>query len=324
MSYSNQGKNLSNDFQIVGNSDKIINLLETVNKLNLSEATVLIYGESGTGKELLARYIHNNSRRRDNNFVAINCAAIPNKLLENEFFGHKKGAYTDAVDDYAGKFGIADNGTIFLDEVADLDILLQAKLLRVIQFKEYEPVGSNVVNKTDVRIIAASNKDLLQLIKEKKFREDLYYRLSVIPIYMPSLLERNGDIELLADFFLKKYGEKNNKNIKGFSTGVIDSFKKHSWHGNVRELENIIERAVIFCDSDYISIKDIRFDFENNLKKSDNSVKSLKDAINCFKKDYIIRVLDKNGWNQTKAAKVLDIQRTYLSRLINELGIDKI
>jgi transcriptional regulator with GAF, ATPase, and Fis domain len=203
-----------NNYEIIGKSETIKNILDSAIKVANTDAAVLIYGESGTGKELFARFIHDNSRRKDKKFVAINCAAIPGELLENELFGHVKGAYTDATSDYTGKFGFADEGTIFLDEIAEMSINLQAKLLRLIQFMEYQPIGGSVTVKTDIRLIAATNKNLQELLKQKKFREDLYYRLNVVPLTLPPLRERNIDIEILADYFLEIYNKKNNKFIK--------------------------------------------------------------------------------------------------------------
>lgn len=310
--------------EIVGDSKEIKGILYIAERIATSDAAVMIYGESGTGKELVARFIQNNSRRKEKKFVAINCAAIPGELLENELFGHKKGAFTDAKEDYTGKFGYANGGTIFLDEIGEMSLALQSKLLRVLAMKEYEPVGSTEVFKADVRIIAATNKNLLELIKENKFREDLYYRLNVVPITIPPLRDRSGDIEVLANYFLKIYNKKNNKSIKGFTPGSIDMLNSYKWPGNVRELQNVIERAVILCNIDFITVEFISISDKAGLLKSNNKIKNLKDALNDFKKNYIIQILEKNNWNQTKTAKDLDIQRTYLSRLIKDLHINKL
>lgn len=311
---------------IIGNNKSIIDILNIAEKIKNSDASVLIYGESGTGKELLAKYIHQCSIRKDKKFVEINCAAIPEELLENELFGHKKGAFTDANDDYIGKFGYANEGTLFLDEIGEMSFNLQAKLLRVLQFKEYEPIGSTELQKSDVRIIAATNKNILQLLKEKKIREDLYYRLNVIPINIPPLRERRDDIEFLAKYFLEIFNKKNNKNIKGFKTGIINILTRYNWPGNIRELQNIIERSVLLCDNEYLEITEILLkNSEDSFYKENNDIeKNLKDAIEEFKKEYIIKLLEKNNWNQTKTAKILNIQRTYLSKLIKELKIDKL
>ncbi len=307
-----------NEWEIIGNSEALVQTLDKAKMVASSDASVLIYGESGTGKELLARFIYNSSKRKINHFVVINCSAIPDQLMENELFGHKKGAFTDASDDYAGKFGQANGGVIFLDEIGELSLQLQSKLLRVLQFKEYEQIGGAETLKTDVRIIAATNKNLINLIKTSRFREDLFYRLNVVPITLPPLRERKKDIILLAEYYLGIYNIKNNKNIKGFTGKVIELLMQYDWPGNIRELQNVIERAVVLScdnliDADHIAL--------NQDEKGKN--KNLKDAINDFKKQYIVEILEKNNWNQTKSAKTLDIQRTYLARLIKELNIDK-
>jgi Nif-specific regulatory protein len=308
---------------IIGSNGKIRELLDLSRKIASTDVTVLITGESGTGKELFARFIHDNSPRSKEKFLSVNCAAIPDNLLENELFGHKKGAYTDADQDYEGKLGYADKGTVFFDEVAEMVQPLQAKVLRVIQFKEYEPVGGNETLKTDVRIIAATNKNLAVEVKNGKFREDLYYRLNVVPVSIPPLRERIDDIEELSSYFLVKSNDTNNKNVKGFSRNTMDVFKRYGWPGNIRELQNVIERSVVLCDKDIIEIDEINADLINreSLKFKD---KSFKEAIVDFKREFIISSLDKNGWNQTKTAKTLKIQRTYLARLIRELNIEKL
>ncbi|MBN2546754.1 MAG: sigma-54-dependent Fis family transcriptional regulator [Spirochaetes bacterium] len=319
MNESNQ-----NNYKIIGESSVILEVVNNAKTIANSQASVLIHGDSGTGKELFAGFIHENSERSNNKFVAINCAGIPTNLLENELFGHKKGAFTGADDDYIGKIGYADNGTIFLDEIAELEYKVQAKLLRFLQYKEYEPIGSTETKKSDIRIISATNKNIFKLIKEKKFREDLYYRLNVVPLYLPTLKARGKDIELLANYYLKIYNKKNNKNIKGFSKEVIDIFYSYNWPGNVRELQNVIERAVVIAEKEII-VKDHIYIYNNFLKDVKiKTFKPLKDALNDFKKDYIIETLDENNWNQTKTAKLLDIQRSYLARLIKELNINKI
>jgi len=311
------------EINIIGNNRRIIEILNISRKLKNSDASVFIFGESGTGKELLARYIHEQSIRGNKKFIAINCAAIPDELLENELFGHKKGAFTDAETDYIGKFGYANGGTLFLDEIGEMSINLQAKLLRVLQFKEYEPVGSTEIYNSDVRIIAATNRDIKELLKENKIREDLYYRLNVVPINIPPLRQREDDIELLAKYYLEIYNKKSNKNIKGFQPGVINILRTYNWPGNIRELQNVIERAVLFCNGEYLEIKEISL-YSNKLKDVEINEKSLKNALEEFKREYIIKILEKNNWNQTKTARVLKIQRTYLSRLVKELKIDKI
>lgn len=315
---------MNENFEIIGESESLIKLLEVAERVARSDATVLIRGESGTGKELLARYIWEKSSRKEQKFVAINCAAIPNDLLENELFGHKAGSFTDAKSDYVGKFGYADKGTVFLDEIAETSLPLQAKLLRVLQYKEYETIGSPEPLRTDVRLIAATNKNLYDLVRENKFREDLYYRLNVIPLISPPLRERTDDVLPLAKYFLNEYNTKNSKSIKGFSRGAVDFLKSYSWPGNVRELQNLVERAVIISTGDYIEEDDIKIEVDKTAKSSIEDIKPLKDAINDFKKSYLTYALSKNGWNQTYTAAKLEIQRTYLTRLVKELNISKL
>ncbi|HPO50633.1 MAG TPA: sigma-54 dependent transcriptional regulator, partial [Spirochaetota bacterium] len=267
---------MNENFEIVGKSESLLKLLEVAERVARSDATVLIRGESGTGKELLARYIWEKSRRKEQKFVAINCAAIPDNLRENELFGHRAGAFTDAKSDYVGKFGYADKGTVFLDEIAETSLSLQAKLLRVLQYKEYETIGSPEPLTTDVRLIAATNKNLYDLVRENKFREDLYYRLNVIPLVAPPLRERPDDVLLLAEYFLNDYNTKNSKSIKGFSRGVVDFLKSYSWPGNVRELQNLVERAVIISNGDYIEESDIKIDVDKTTKSAIEDIKPLK------------------------------------------------
>ena len=310
---------------IIGESQIIKDILNTAKQVAPTDATVLIQGDSGTGKELLAKFIQANSNRKDKKFISINCAAIPSPLLENELFGHKKGSYTDAKEDYIGKFGFANGGTVFLDEIGEMDLALQAKILRVVQFKEYEQIGNPQPLRTDVRLISATNKNLLELVKLKKFREDLYYRLNVIPLFLPPLKERGTDIEIIANYFLETYSTKYKKQIKGFSKEAINFFYVYEWKGNVRELENVIERAVVITKDEYITKKDILTE-ENKLQKQTRNldIKSLKDAINDFKRDYLIESLNQCNWNQTQTARKLQIERTYLAKLIKDLKIEKI
>ena len=310
--------------EISGNCEQIQELLAIAERVAKTDATVLLTGESGTGKELFAKYIQENSSRKDAVFLSINCAAIPSNLLENEFFGHKKGAFTDAVDDYQGKFGFANSGTIFLDEIGEMDLVLQAKLLRFLQYKVYHPVGSNEEYKADVRIIAATNKDLLKLVAEKKFREDLYYRLNVVPIKLPPLRDRKNDILLLTDYFVEKFSNKYGKRIKGVDIEVKKKFLTYNWTGNVRELQNVIERAVVLTENDIIKMTDTDFIFGGYSNESSQELKSLKIAVEEYKKEYIVYALNLNNWNQTKTARVLNIQRTYLARLIKQLNISKL
>jgi PAS domain S-box-containing protein len=242
---------------IIGNSGKLRDALTIASKAAETDSTVLIRGESGTGKELVAQAIHYASRRRDKPFIRVNCAAIPVTLLESELFGHERGAFTGAVTQKIGKFELADGGTVFLDEIGEIPPEIQVKLLRVIQEKEFERVGGIKTIKVDVRIIAATNKDLEKAIKEGTFREDLYYRLNVIPIMLPPLRERRGDIPLLVEHFIEKLNKKLNKNIKGITKKAMQALIHYDWPGNIRELENIIERCITLSEGEYIDYEDL-------------------------------------------------------------------
>lgn len=308
---------------VCGESDDFLELLEIAKRIAKTDATILITGESGTGKELIAEYIQQNSLRSEKKFVSINCAAIPANLLENELFGHKKGAFTDAVNDQVGIFGYANGGTLFLDEIGEMDLALQAKLLRFIQYKLYLPVGSNEECYSDIRIIAATNRKLLDLIEKKKFREDLYYRLNVVPVHISPLRERKKDILVLAYHFLEIFSQKYDKNINDFEDNAKKKLLASNWPGNVRELQNIIERSVILSKNKFITANELKFDNEETAFKIDKNIISLKKAIENYKKEYIIYALNQNNWNQTKTAGQLKIQRTYLARLIKELKINK-
>lgn len=235
---------------IIGKSEAMQPIYDTVSKVSRSDATVLINGPSGTGKELIARALHQNSNRKDAPFIKINCAALASSLLESELFGHEKGAFTNAINRKPGRFELANGGTLLLDEISEMETALQAKLLRVLQEGEFDRVGGTQTIKTDVRIIATTNRNLLDEINKNTFREDLYYRLNVIPINLPPLCERRGDIELLANHFLDKYGRKNAKHVKSISKDALKIINDYKWPGNVRELENALERAVVMATSD--------------------------------------------------------------------------
>jgi len=307
----------------IGNSKPIIEKLEIAKKAAETDSSVLLLGESGVGKELFAEQIHLHSPRKDNAFIRVNCPALSESLLESELFGHVKGAYTDAIANRRGRFELADSGTIFLDEIGDLPLSVQAKLLRVIQEKTFEPLGSSSSIKVDVRIIAATNKDIENEVKRGRFRSDLYYRLNVLPIYIPPLRERTSDIPLLADFFLTKFKRETKKQMKGFSDEAIEVLFSYSWPGNVRELENAIERAVVICQDEYITPQALSLNNQVVPEEERYKGKTLKDAINLFKAYFVKKALEKNNWNQTKTAGELGIQRTYLSRLLKELAINK-
>ena len=307
----------------IGESRTIREKLDIARKAAETDSSVLLLGESGVGKELFAEQIHLNSPRGSRQFIRVNCAAIPEPLLESELFGHVKGAFTDAVADRRGRFELADGGTIFLDEIADMPLSLQAKLLRVIQNKTFEKVGSSESIQVDVRIIAATNRNLDEEVAEGRFRKDLFYRLNVLPIRIPPLRERREDIPLLAEFFLRKHSRETKKQIQGFSDSAMEQLLSYSWPGNVRELENAVERAVVFTREESIRPEYFSLDSGQIADGDSYSQKTLREALNIFKKHFITKALEANGWHQTRTAKALDIQRSYLSKLVRELNILK-
>jgi Nif-specific regulatory protein len=310
--------------KIITKSPVIFEILEIIERAAKADSSVLLLGESGVGKELFAERLHLRSNRKDSPFIRVNCAAIPEGLLESELFGHVRGAFTNAVSDRQGRFEMADTGTIFLDEIGDLPMPLQAKILRVIQEKKFEKVGSDITVTVNVRIIAATNKDIEQQVQKSLFREDLYYRLNVLPVYIPPLRSRPEDISELANFFLERFTKETKKQFAGFSAQALEAMLSYSWPGNVRELQNCIERACVTGKNKWIQPKDLFPKSSVNvtftgLKGKD---RNLKTAVNIFKASFIRNVLEENNWNQTEAAKALAIQRTYLSRLIKELKIE--
>jgi Nif-specific regulatory protein len=307
----------------IGESKGIREKLEIALRAAKTDSSVLLLGESGVGKELFAEQIHLHSPRSNNPLIRVNCAALPENLLESELFGHVKGAFTGASSDRRGRFELADGGTIFLDEIGDLPLNLQVKLLRVIQHRVFERVGGTEPIKVDVRIVAATNKDIEAEVGSGRFRADLYYRLNVLPIYIPPLRERRDDIPILADFFLKRFNREIKKQISGFAPEAMEVLLSYSWPGNVRELENAVERAVVITQSDTITPDLFVMDKISERAEDAYNGRSLKEAVNIFKKHYIRQTLDMNRWNQTKTSKLLGIQRTYLSRLIKELNINR-
>ncbi len=307
--------------KMIFRSSEIDQLLNITDKISQSDSPVLITGESGVGKELFAEQVHLRSPRSGETFVRLNCAAIPEELLESELFGHVKGAFTDASNERIGRFALADGGTIFLDEIGEISLGVQAKLLRVLQNRQFEPLGSSETISVDVRIIAATNRNLENMVEKGSFREDLYYRLNVLPVLIPPLRERVDDIEILSEYFLSKYAARNRKNIVGISAEAQEQLLSHSWPGNVRELENVIERAVIVSNGTQIETQDLLLTRDRERSMTGYRGKNLKEAVNLFKKNYIKRILGSCDNNQTEAAVKLGIQRTYLSRLLKELEI---
>ena len=315
---------------IVGKSEKIQKIFELIQKVANGKSTVLITGESGTGKELVAKAIHHNSNRRDKPFVSISCGAIPETLLESELFGHQKGAFTSADSDKKGLFEIADGGTFFLDEVTEAPPSIQAKLLRVLQEKEFKRVGGVKDIKVDVRVIAATNKNLHKLIEEGKFREDLYYRLNVIPIELPSLRERKADIPLLVSHFINKYNSINKKGIKGIRPEAMEMLERYIWRGNVRELENVIERAVTLETNDNIQadslsdeIRNYRGEHLKTISEIPSEGVNLEDYITKIEKDIILSALEKTGWVKKKAAELLNMSFRSFRYKLQKYDIDK-
>jgi Nif-specific regulatory protein len=291
---------------IIGNSNKMREVLQMISQVSSSSATVLIRGESGTGKELVANSIHYNSDRNQNPFIKINCAAIPDNLIESELFGHEKGAFTGASSTKKGKFELANTGTIFLDEIGNMDLGAQVKLLRVLQEKEFERVGGYKPIKADVRIVAATNSNLEEMVQQGKFRDDLYFRLNVFPIYIPSLRMRKTDIILLADHFLEKYRKEHGKEIKRITTPAIDMMMEYHWPGNVRELENCIERAVILCNEGAIHSYHLPATLQTGTKSKTLPL-SLEDAVASLEKEILMDALKNTRGNINKAAKLINI-----------------
>ena len=306
--------------KIVGEDEKMKSIFDLISTISESDGSVLIQGESGTGKELVARAIHNLGCRVEQPFVVVNCAAIPPSLMESEVFGHQRGAFTGAVRTAMGKLEIANKGTVFLDDIDTLDVSMQAKLLRVIQEKEFERVGGNKLIKIDVRFIAASNRDISALIARGNFREDLFYRLNVFPIYIPPLRERRRDIPLLLDHFLNHFARTTGKAPKTFSARAINLLTDYDWPGNVRELQNLVERCFTITRDSTIHLKDIPHFHtgSRNLKKI-----PLKDAVASFEQQYIAEILDSVDRNRQRAAKILGIHRNTLASKITGTGSKK-
>jgi DNA-binding NtrC family response regulator len=309
---------------LVGQSAVMKKVFTTIERVSHSDGTVLITGKSGTGKELVARAIHHNSARQQNRFVPVNCGAIPDNLFESELFGHKRGAFTDAVSDKDGMFKTANGGTLFLDEVSETPFHLQVKLLRAIEQKEITPVGSTTPLKIDVRIIAATNQNLAERVEQGKFRDDLYYRLNVIEINLPSLSERREDVPLLVQHFVEKFRSEMGKAIKGVDNKVMHILMNRTWKGEVRELQNVIERAMIFCDGEYITMKELPENLRAELGEDvvPEEGTGLKDAVRRFEKSHILELLTKFDYDKEKTAAALDISVSTLYRKMTELGVE--
>jgi len=312
---------------IIGRSEGMVNLLETVAMVAPTEAAVLITGESGTGKELLATAIHRNSARRNGPFIKVNCAAITETLLESELFGHEKGAFTGADRRKEGRFALAHKGSIFLDEISEMSVAMQAKLLRVLQEKEIQRVGGEQVIKVDVRVIAATNRDLMAQIDEGAFREDLYYRLNVVTLPVPSLRARRDDIPLLAQHFLDSFAEKNRKKIKGLSPHAMDRIMRYEWPGNVRELMNALERCVILSRGEYVSEMDLPLSIQGEARPVPAEVTpepeaaSVELSLEEVEKKTVLATLDAAGGNKSETARRLGITRRTLHKKLKKYGM---
>jgi two-component system nitrogen regulation response regulator NtrX len=318
---------VGHEYELTGSSNAIVELKEMINIVSPTNAWILIMGENGTGKELVARSIHHQSQRANKSFVEVNCAAIPEDLIESELFGHEKGSFTGATAKRRGKFEMADGGTLFLDEVADMSLKAQAKVLRILQEKKFERVGGTRLIPTDVRVLAATNKDLEKEMNEGRFRQDLYYRLNVIPLRVPPLRERKEDIFLLVKRFIQDFAMKEGDKEKTVTDEVITMLMQHNWPGNVRELKNVVERMIIMTASDVISKTDTLplFDVgrvENLPFKEEMPLTSFRDAKLDFERQYILRKLREFGGNISRTAEAIGIERSHLHKKIRSYGIE--
>ncbi len=306
---------------IVSKNHTIQEIFQILPDIAESDSTVLIQGPSGSGKELFAKAIHTLSLRKDKPFIKVNCGALPDNLLESELFGYVKGAFTDAKKDKPGRFALADGGTIFLDEIGDMSPVLQVKLLRVLQDREYEPLGGTSTVKVDVRVVAATNKDLVTLVQSRQFRDDLYYRLNVMKIDLPPLVRRREDISLLAERFVEKFNLKTGKNLSGVSHEVMSFFMRYDFPGNVRELENIIEHAFVMCKGDVIDLRHLPSELIERSKETLLEEKEVDRPLQRAEAESIRKVLERNRGNRLRTARELGIDRTTLWRKIKRYGI---
>ena len=317
---------MTQEYELTGCSAEIVDLKEAIGIIAPTNAWVLIMGENGTGKELVARSLHRLSRRCTKPFIEVNCAAIPEDLIESELFGHEKGAFTGATQKKRGKFDLAHEGTIFLDEVADMSLKAQAKILRILQEKKFERVGGNKMIHVDVRVLAATNKDLEREMEEGRFRQDLYYRLNVIPLLVPPLRDRKEDIPLLAERFLKDFASKEGEPQKTISDNALDVLMLHNWPGNVRELKNIIERLVIMVPSSVIRAEDIPPFSHSELERNESGLEEASDSFKTakmdFEKQYILKKLKEFDGNISKTAEAIGLERSNLHRKIRGYGLD--
>lgn len=326
-------------FGIIGESEAIISIYTILERVANTPTTVLITGESGTGKELVARALHENSSRKERPFIKVNCAAIPKDLMESELFGYERGAFTGAVTSKPGRFELASGGTLFLDEIAEIPVEMQVKLLRVLQESEFERVGGIKTIRVDVRLVAATNRDLKREIAAGTFREDLYYRLNVVPIALPALRERVSDIPLLGAHFVDKFNARLKKHVSGIEPDAMDRLVLYGWPGNIRELENVLERAILFCDTQHVRVIDLPVEVREGVDESprhaipvqageakdgiltDGLKEQVKAAMSRLERELIVRALDQTGGNVTHAARLLKISRKGLQLKMKELGL---
>ncbi len=321
---------VGNEYELIGCSPLMVTLREQIMRVAPTRASVLVTGENGTGKELVARSIHYYSGRRDKPFVAINCAAIPEELIESELFGHEKGAFTGAVAQKKGKFDLADGGTLFLDEIGDMSLRTQAKILRILQERCFERVGGTRVVTVDVRLIAATNKELDEEIRQGRFREDLFYRLNVVPFKVPALRERGDDIPLLVAHFVAQFFRREGREPKAFLPEAMEVLHRYNWPGNVRELKNIVERILIMTPgrtinpSDIPELKDGPSAAASQYNKVSGSINlgTLREAREEFEREFILQKLEENDWNISRTAEVIELERSNLHRKIKSYGID--
>ncbi len=318
--------------QIIGNSEQIQNVLRLIERVADSDSTVLVTGESGTGKELIARAIHYNSPRATGPFIPINCGAIPAELLESELFGHMKGAFTGAIANRVGRFELADGGTIFLDEIGDLEPSLQVKILRALQERSFEPVGSTKTVEVNVRVIAATNINLEQAVDEGRFREDLFYRLNVIPIAVPALRERRTDIPLLLSHFMEHFNRTKSRGLSGISPDAMECMINYQWPGNIRELENLVERITILKGQGQVEMTDLPVKYKSgkNVNSEVGTVEipdsgmDFNSAVDAYENALILRALEKTGWNRNQAAAILRLNRTTLVEKMKKKGLREV
>lgn len=321
---------IAKEYEIIGSSAPISLMKQQINLAAPTSGWVLITGENGTGKELVARTIHVQSQRSNKPFIEVNCAAIPEELIESELFGHEKGAFTGATASRKGKFDLAHEGTLFLDEIGDMSLKTQAKILRILQEHKFERVGGNRTIEVDVRVVAATNKDLEEEIASGNFREDLYYRLNVLPFHVPPLRERSEDIPALANHFLNYFCSKESRQIKQFAPAAMDALIGYSWPGNVRELKNIVERLVIMTPDETIaqehlpnSIAEAQLVAEDPVTSSTSfAMDSYREARDQFEKEFLLQKLEENDWNVSRTAEVIEIERSNLHRKIKSFGIE--